>query len=570
MSNFPTIAADTPFNDAAILDQIVDALDERWRAAGGPGAGPRSVWFSVPETAGYTASGTFGVEQEDSGQIAGDGTDGPYNWRVAVHPPVKPGTVHIDAEDGEGNIVQSLTDDGAGNLSDEADGAGEFDYNTGCAAFTFTDPVPSYAPIVARYQSAWTELAVSGAGTPAYPWWPTAIAGHRVHVAGKGDFTCLWSSGGTMTVEGDASCSGAALSLAPAGNVINAAFWATLQACIQAVVPCYLNSYAYTGGFEGESAFSYFSLTGDWLTAAGLEHFPRRVRARGPCSLTYDSETDTTTVYDYGSAEPDFAAGHVGKRIDIFGIGLFIVASVVDAQTITVSGRAEHPDTVVSILPDDPMDQDDAAFDKFGPCEVGDVMGPWLLYDLIAAMKPLAWTAPTAGWANAGEPNARHGIGVDADLATAESDAEAAFNAGDPLTWDAGLYAVTQTDDRYYYLFGTWRAEVTRQRAKAGWIVPADSAPLVYDVDVYGLPSPPAGAGQSNNVFDGNGDFPASGELHLLGSESGLTDRSGVTTAWFGSLTAPAWPAASPPPWQYRGYGAVAYAVVKWHFAYTP
>jgi len=64
MPSFPTIAADTPFNDAATLSKLVDILDERWRVAGSPGTGPRSLWFEFAEADGYTVSGEYDAETD--------------------------------------------------------------------------------------------------------------------------------------------------------------------------------------------------------------------------------------------------------------------------------------------------------------------------------------------------------------------------------------------------------------------------------------------------------------------------------------------------------------------------
>ena len=75
MTAFPTITADTPVNDAEILDAIVTDLDERWRAVGAPdyqypgtwmSVSPRYAWFKWPLDPADTVSGTYDEETDST------------------------------------------------------------------------------------------------------------------------------------------------------------------------------------------------------------------------------------------------------------------------------------------------------------------------------------------------------------------------------------------------------------------------------------------------------------------------------------------------------------------------
>jgi hypothetical protein len=219
----------------------------------------------------------------------------------------------------------------------------------------------------------------------------------------------------------------------------------------------------------------------------------------------------------------------------------------------------------VSILPDDPMDLDDAAW-GYGPCEVGDVQGPWLLFDLVAAMKPLELTAAdSAGFAGDRQEGAGYfGDPPDDNLAHAKADAEAAFAACEP-EYGGGLSAGTVT----YPLFTPSIGLVGRNEAHGSWSVPGGSAPLVYDIDIYAIASAAPPFEGVNGTFNGNGDFDAADEdvLTLCTSDAGCTDRSGQSAAVVGSHTAlPAWPPSDPGNHGY--YVSASFGVVKWHFTH--
>jgi hypothetical protein len=469
MTAFPTITADTPVNDAALLDGLITDLDERRLALYGvaPAEDPKNeVWFTWPLDPAYTVVGVYDEETD---------------------------TTELSTTRGFGLTI-----------------------------------------------------------------------GRRVTITGIGTFTIIEAYSGRAIVQGDATCAGATWKIAPAGNVIDAHFWATLQGIATVLVPYYLNSFAHPDGFAGEAAPEFFAVDSeDFLAATGLaEGLWRRVRARGPCSLTYDAESDTTTIVD-GGASPDFVAGHVGHLVDVFGVGQFVVATVEDASTITVAGDAArgHPDTVVSVLPDDPMGQDDAAFDRWGACEAGDVLGPWLLFDLIAAMGAMKWTVAVSAFGTGIE--GQDGMGDDDDLAHAKADAEAAFAADEPGGSNY-VQATAVTEPGQY----DWRGTLARSAGYGFWEVPdvpPGGAPLIYDIDLYAVASR---AGMLN-VFNGNGDFEAEDEdvMKLFDSVADCADRYGQGETLLGDHSvAPAWPGSDPSG---SGYFVMAYyGVVKWHFAH--
>jgi hypothetical protein len=140
-------------------------------------------------------------------------------------------------------------------------------------------------------------------------------------------------------------------------------------------------------------------------------------------------------------------------------------------------------------------------------------------------------------------------------LAAAEADAETAFGAT-VTTMDAGPSAEASVAEG----IGTWTASITRTKSQGYWSVPGDSAPLTFDVDFYSAGATPAGG-----TFNGNGDFAEADTVVLCLSESNVTDRSGLTAAWFGNLDVPAWPTSG-----MLGYeSAGSLVVAKWHFTHT-
>ncbi|MBE3097141.1 MAG: hypothetical protein IMZ44_08415 [Planctomycetes bacterium] len=329
MATWTTITADTPLNSAAILQEYIDALYERSRAAG-TSFSPASFWPALKVQAGRTVSGTHGVTVEDEAVAVGLGIAYWYSLRLASWP-VQPETLIITA--GE----QVLEDDGSGHLCQGEDRRGLVDYNTGCLRFTFDDPVPAQTPITADYTSARTVLTASEpCFTLLHDWmiyrlFPKQWGALRINVTGVGSFLAAPNPkvGGNSTVLleviGDAATGGATFSISAAGTALNAAFWAMLQNAVLDLVTRYVDSYNHPDGFEGSSeAIPLFDLP-TWREAAGLDSgFPRRVPVLSPLEGIYDAETDTTAITFTG--EGWFVEGHVGARINIHGIGTFVIA----------------------------------------------------------------------------------------------------------------------------------------------------------------------------------------------------------------------------------------------------
>ncbi len=291
----------------------------------------------------------------------------------------------IDTKSGEITAgEQVLQDDGSGHLCQDEEPRGLVDYNTGCVRFTFDDPVPEDEPITADYTADRTRLTASESCFTALH------AGKCITVTGVGTFRILAVPAvDEAEVAGNAATGGATFSVSAAGTALDAAFWATLQNALLTLAPKFVDSYTYPDGFEGESGIPLFDLP-TWRAAAGLDSgFPRCVPTLSPLDGVYDAETDTTAITFTG--EGWFVAGHVGARINIHGVGTFVIASVEDGTNATVSGNAACVGRKFSVLPQDWADQADPAF-GYTVAASGDVLGPWLLADLQAGLKVLRWT----------------------------------------------------------------------------------------------------------------------------------------------------------------------------------
>ena len=341
---------------------------------------------------------------------------------------------------------------------------------------------------------------------------------------------------------------------------------ARLPTCRGATDPTHASGFAAGDYALGDPIFFAVDLPA-FLEAAGVNVFPRRVRARGPCSFEYDEESDTTTVVDLTETEenaPDFLVDHVGMRLDVFGVGQFTIESFVDETTVVIAGRVERSNAVVSVLPDNPMNLTDPAFGE-GVCAAGDVQGPWLLYDLTAVMAPLEWTNPSGRLGQA-DDNYRNGSGYSTEsVEAAKADAETAY--GETLaTVDTGPLATVAVTTGG----GSYLVEIARAKSKGYWSVPEASAPLTFDVDIYAAVTAPMN-GIIPGDFDGGGDFPDADTVILCLSESGKTDRTGATAGTFGSLTLPAcWPSTWTMGDGIAGYVCAGTLVVaKWHFTHT-
>jgi hypothetical protein len=511
--SLPTIAATTPWNDEGVLSAVIAGLKERCTATvGGDGlkAGIDAVWLKIDLDPAFTISGTYDEETDSTTLICDDG---------AVH-----------------------------------------------------------------FYNSWPV-------NPLYPLdFPLPWVMQKIVVTGVGEFTIReagHSDGHSyVVVNGDATCAAATYSVSPKGSVLGYYFWRVLQTTIEeGLTSQYLNTYSYRDP-EGESpqvnAF-FYHVPADFRAAAGLYVFPRRIRARGPCSLSYDAEADETTIADPGTpVAGSFSAGHVGKRLDIFGAGQFVITACLDENRVTVAGRVTHADTVVSVLPDSPFDLADAAFEE-GCCNYGDVLGPWLLFDLVAAIRALEYTLIGISYTygesgvegrraeeiqdnenHPDEPN-------EGRWPIVKTNAEAVYAAADPC--NEGLRCLGQLDAGYINHYN--RGTLIRGRAKFTWAVPESSAPLGYDIDLYGAADRPGGTEpELVATFDGHGDFPVEGVLHLCCSEADVEARSGVSTDWVGSLALPNWPPATPTypdatPMRNGYEGTPWVGVVKWAFEYV-
>lgn len=554
MATWTTITADTPLNSVAILQEYIDALYERSRAAG-TSFSPASFWPALKLQAGRTVSGTYGIAIEDEAVAAGLGIAYWYSLRLASWP-VQPDTLIITA--GE----QVLEDDGSGHLCQGDEQRGLVDYNTGCARFTFDDPVPENDPITADYTAARTLLTASEAC------FTTLHAGRPITVTGVGTFRILAvNATNEIEVSGNAATGGATFSISAAGTALDAAFWAMLQNAVLDLVPRYVDSYHHPDGFEGEADIPLFDLA-TWREAAGLDSgFPRRVPILAPLDGVYDAETDTTALTFGG--EGWFVAGHVGARINIHGVGTFVIASVEDGTHATVTGDATCAGRAFSVLVQDWTDQADPAF-GYTVAASGDVLGPWLLADLQAGLKVLKWTTSTiypqdpcfVGWTANGEESWQNALAFSpTSYAQAKAACETDWAAGSPQAREYPPIANAST----FWNGEQYRAYLERCGNYIGWSVLGAAEDLACDLDLY------VAAGAPGMTWDDNGDWPEGytpDTLHLWDTVEGLTEPTGLTDAIFGQRppTKPNWPVGNPGN---VGYVAGDYpvALCRWNVA---
>ena len=535
MATWTTITADTPLNSAAILQEYIDALYERSRAAG-TSFSPASFWSALKVQASRTVSGTHGIAIEDEAVAAGLGIAWWYSLRLAFSP-VKPDTLTITADE------QVLQDDGSGHLCQGEEPRGLVDYNTGCVRFTFDNPVPEDEPIRADYTADRTRLTASEAC------FINLHAGQPITVTGVGTFRILAVNAvDEVEVPGNAATGGATFSISAAGTALDAAFWARLQNALLALVPRFVDSYNHPNGFEGSSeAIPLFDLA-TWREAAGLTSgFPRRVPILAPLDGVYDAETDTTAITFTG--EGWFVAGHVGARINIHGIGMFAIASVEDGTHATVTGDATCQNRAFSVLPQDWTDQADPAF-GYTVAASGDVLGPWLLADLQAGLKVLRWTTSSfypedpcfVGWTADSEESWLVATGYSpTSYAQARLACETDWAAGSPQVREDPPKAESRT----YWNGDAYAAYLERCGNYIGWSVLGAAEDLACDLDLY------VAAGAPGMTWDDNGDWPEGytpDTLHLWDTVEGLTEPTGQSDTIFGQRppTKPDWPASNP------------------------
>ncbi|MBE3100131.1 MAG: hypothetical protein IMZ44_23680 [Planctomycetes bacterium] len=555
MATWTTITADTPLNSAAILQEYIDALYERSRAAG-TSFSPASFWPALKVQAGRTVSGTHGIAVAAEAIAAGLGVAWWYSLRLAFSP-VKPETLTITA--GE----QVLEDDGDGVLCQGEEPRGLVDYSTGCLRFTFDDPVPEDEPVTADYTADRTRLTASESCFTALH------AGKRITVTGVGTFRILAvNATNEIEVSGNAATGGATFSISAAGTALDAAFWAMLQNALLDLVPQFVDSYNHPDGFEGSSeAIPLFDLA-TWREAAGLTSgFPRCVPTLSPLDGVYDAETDTTAITFTG--EGWFVAGHVGARINIHGVGMFAIASVEDGTHATVSGDATCEDRAFSVLPQDWTDQADPAF-GYTVAASGDVLGPWLLADLQAGLKVLRWTTSSfypedpcfVGWTADSEESWLVATGYSpTSYAQAKLACETDWAAGSPQVREDPPKAESRT----YWNGDAYAAYLERCGNYIAWSVLGAAEDLACDLDLYVSGAAPG------MTWDDNGDWPEGytpDTLHLWNTVKGLAEPTGLTDTIFGqrSPTKPNWPPSNPGN---VGYVAGDYpaALCRWDIA---
>jgi len=206
--------------------------------------------------------------------------------------------------------------------------------------------------------------------------------------------------------------------------------------------------------------------------------------------------------------------------------------------------------------PEDWEDYDDPAY-AYGPIEAGDILGPWILADLRAAVNALVWTVHECG-AEELEDSQRTGSAFAAAWADARSAAESDFAAATQTVALAPIAEyVGQYDSGQYY------CRITRRQSLPGFSTLSERP---RDVDWYarffGLTTP-----------DDNGDFPghAHGKWHLWLTDEDCEDLEVLASAPFGQLTMPnacGQPGQGNPT--ARGYQpAPMYAVCRWDFAFA-
>ena len=217
----------------------------------------------------------------------------------------------------------------------------------------------------------------------------------------------------------------------------------------------------------------------------------------------------------------------------------------------------------------------DAAY-SYGPCQAGDIIGPWLWVDLQAAFKALKWTVRTL--AGGGKQSTRTASGIDADCATALANQNTAWTAS---SWSA--YAAAGI--KYTYVVqgisnGTGAQVIFQGDRSRGYIenttIPlfvASACEVYYKAQM---------ATSSSPITDYFGDLDSIGcavdDYFLVDSIASSSDAT-RTTAVFGDIsTNPVTLAGLDCTNLTNGYGmtstrnrtplALSYWVCKWDFTY--
>lgn len=173
--------------------------------------------------------------------------------------------------------------------------------------------------------------------------------------------------------------------------------------------------------------------------------------------------------------------------------------------------------------PEDWTDNEDPAF-EYGPCESGDIIGPWLWVDLQRAFSALRWTTYCArAWITAYPPGATR------DVTTTNASCSAAY-AANVAAWTSPVWGSGGANPfAYAEVSAGWKARSWRVWRRDQMDIPVET---VTSVDLYN----PIGSA-----------FGAFADLDSLGYTSGNLGRLGTLTGRQGYLDSGAH-AANPLP----------------------
>jgi len=282
--------------------------------------------------------------------------------------------------------------------------------------------------------------------------------------------------------------------------------------------------------FDGLTSFTFFTVS-TWLAAAGIPDGFRRVPTSKTCRVSgvYNSGPNTTTITATGGTP--FLAAHVGCKLSVLSPlwpGDFVITARASSTVVTIAGQCSCVSNRFSIMPDDWTDYNDPAF-VYGLASDGDVIGPWLLADLQAALNVLWRTKHLAGVYGLTTNNNKQGYSGAGMPSWAAAVALAESNYASDLTTINVLPYTSYWGSRSG---GEFSCGIGRQKNKVRFTTPSS---LKCDVDWYALYR------QRGNVANGNGDFAAHnvGEYHLWLVDPGVTANVVVSSALFGSLVLP-------------------------------
>ena len=357
-----------------------------------------------------------------------------------------------------------------------------------------------------------------------------------------------------------AVCGQAALDdLADGGDAASAPdLWGAWQNKVAANATAFLDA----ENFDGYTYITHFTIE-IWLAVAGIPDGFRRISTSKTCLVSgvYDAEAGTTLITAAGG-EP-FKVEHVGCKLSVLSPawpGDYAIAEFTSSTVITITGQCPCADNRFSVMPADWTDYDDPAYEH-GTAQEGDVIGPWLLADLQAAINVLWLTVETASPAIGDGKPYRCGIGNDADRAAAIAKAQADYASHEFEAWgepgEPKVLTFVQLLNGYTPIAERWRV----------WYQWTKRAPdIKCDADYYVKGWDPNGETQRWIAYWG-GDFGYyAGRQHRWLQQSGI-DGSGVKEAgeWFGIADCPPFAGSAGDGYVY-GYDYVEGAVVcKWN-----